>query len=105
MKGIGRVLTLDEIAQKTVPILQRFGVTRATLFGSYAKGIADERSDIDLVIETDRHGFAFTEILAELFKEFGYGNVDLYAEYELEEGDPLTDEIQKTGVMLYAEHK
>lgn len=101
MRGLGRVYTIEELKSIIIPVLQRFGVTKAILFGSYAKGTATEQSDVDLLIQTDRRGFDFGAILADLFEVFGYGNVDLYAEYELDENSDLMADIRKTGVLLY----
>ena len=35
----------------SVPILRRYGVTRAALFGSFARGEAKAASDIDFLVE------------------------------------------------------
>ena len=43
--------TVDEIRQKTVPLAKHYGISRMSLFGSYARGEADEESDVDLVID------------------------------------------------------
>lgn len=32
-------------------VLKKYGVKKAALFGSYARGVADEKSDIDILIE------------------------------------------------------
>lgn len=34
-----------------IPILKKYGVKKAALFGSYARGVADEKSDIDILIK------------------------------------------------------
>lgn len=47
-----RIYTLEEIASIITPIAIRYGVDRVYIFGSYARGEADESSDIDLYIET-----------------------------------------------------
>ena len=46
-----RIYTLDEIASFITPIAIRYRVDRVYIFGSYARGEADESSDIDLYIE------------------------------------------------------
>ena len=46
-----RVYTLEEIAAIIAPIAARYGVDTIYIFGSYARGEADESSDIDLCIE------------------------------------------------------
>ena len=42
---------ISELRKKLLPILKRHQVARAGIFGSMAKGIAQETSDIDLLIE------------------------------------------------------
>ena len=39
------------IRRNIQPIAKRYGLHRIYLFGSYAKGSADEESDVDLLIE------------------------------------------------------
>lgn len=40
-----------------------YGVSRIGLFGSYTKGLADEASDVDLLVELKRPlGFKFIEL-------------------------------------------
>jgi predicted nucleotidyltransferase len=45
------IYTLSEIRDIIIPIAQSHGVDKVYLFGSYARGIATEKSDIDLWIE------------------------------------------------------
>ena len=41
----------EQIAEIITPILLKYGVKKASLFGSYARGDYDENSDIDVLIE------------------------------------------------------
>ena len=47
-------MTLDQIGKKIRNNLERLGANRAILFGSYARGTEDTRSDIDLLIIDNR---------------------------------------------------
>ncbi len=100
MAGLGRVYTLDEIRDKTVPTLKKHGVHSALLFGSYAKGTANAQSDLDILISSDLQGFAFFELLADLFDIFGENTVDLYDVRELIPGTDFAHEVLATGVEL-----
>lgn len=44
---------IEEIKRKILPILQRYGVKRAGLFGSYVREEMREDSDIDILVEID----------------------------------------------------
>lgn len=45
------VYAIEEIKEKIIPIAQEYGVERVSLFGSYARGEANENSDVDFYIE------------------------------------------------------
>ncbi|MDR1606134.1 MAG: nucleotidyltransferase domain-containing protein [Streptococcaceae bacterium] len=42
------VLTIEEIKEKIIPVAKKYGIKEVYLFGSYARGEADEDSDVDL---------------------------------------------------------
>ena len=44
-------MELEKIKTKIIPILRRYDVERAALFGSYVKGEEREDSDIDILVE------------------------------------------------------
>lgn len=44
---------IEEIKRKILPILQRYGVKRAGLFGSYVREEMREDSDFDILVEID----------------------------------------------------
>ena len=46
--------TIDEIKVKVYPIAKNYGIRRASLFGSYARGTANDNSDIDICIDKGR---------------------------------------------------
>ena len=61
------MLTGDQIVQilksEQAYLAAEFGVSKIGLFGSYAKGQADQASDIDLLVEFERPiGFRFLEL-------------------------------------------
>jgi hypothetical protein len=43
-------MTIEEIQQKTIPIFQKYGITYAGLYGSFARGQSTEKSDIDFIV-------------------------------------------------------
>mgnify|MGYP001558585134 CR=1 FL=1 len=42
---------IDEIKQKILPILKNHKVTKAGIFGSYARGEQKKKSDVDILVE------------------------------------------------------
>jgi predicted nucleotidyltransferase len=53
---------LNKYKQIILPILNRYFIKRAAIFGSFAKGENTVGSDIDLLIEPSK-GFTFFELL------------------------------------------
>jgi predicted nucleotidyltransferase len=45
------MLTIEMIKARAIPILERYGVNRAYLFGSFARGEQNPNSDIDILVE------------------------------------------------------
>ena len=66
------IYTIDEIRRKAVPIAKKYGVKRLSLFGSYARGEADEQSDVDFLIERGKIvGIEYFGFVYDLEDEFG----------------------------------
>lgn len=42
---------IQEIKEKIIPILQRYGIEKAAIFGSLVKGKAKINSDVDILVE------------------------------------------------------
>ena len=94
--------TVSEIKEKTVPIAQEFGIKRMFLFGSYARGEANDNSDVDIYIDKGKlksliRYFMFVE---ELEKELGC-HVDVVTTGIRDE--KYLKSIASEGVMLYEE--
>lgn len=68
-----KIYTLEEIKAIITPIAQRYNMKEVYLFGSYARGEATEKSDIDLVMNfSDTITlFTYAEIIEELENLFG----------------------------------
>ena len=45
------MLTLDIIKESLSPFINEYGISKAGVFGSYARNQANESSDIDLIID------------------------------------------------------
>ena len=92
--------TVEEIRQKIVPVVKKYGVERAYLFGSYARNEAKAKSDIDLRIDSgDIKGyFALCGLYNDLENTLKI-KVDLLTTCALEEKFLKT--IEKEEVLLY----
>jgi len=44
-------MDIEEIKRKILPILKKYGVTKAGIFGSVARGEETKKSDIDILVE------------------------------------------------------
>ena len=75
-------------------------MTQCYLFGSYAKGRATERSDVDLLVFTETTGLRFFE-LVEVLRESLKKKVDVLDQSQLKGNDVLVSEILKDGIKIY----
>ena len=93
--------TIDEIREKATPIAIRYGIDSLSLFGSYARGEADEHSDLDFFIEKGelRTLFEHSGLILDLEDEFGC-HVDVVVLSGIHDSD-FYDEITKEGIKLY----
>ena len=48
--GYSKDPRIDEIKNKATPVAKEFGIKSLKLFGSYAKGLNNENSDLDFII-------------------------------------------------------
>lgn len=46
------VYTIEEIKEKAIPIVTEFNVESLGIFGSYARGEANDDSDLDFIMDT-----------------------------------------------------
>ena len=59
------MLTIDAIRQKITPLCVNYEIERAYIFGSYARGEADEESDVDIRVEIDAKNKKLKTLLQE----------------------------------------
>ena len=97
---MNNIYSLNEIKLKLAPIFVEYDITKAILFGSYAKGQATESSDIDLVIDCKQRGLSFYSIVAAI--EDGLKKeCDVFRATSIKRGSRLSEEIEETGVIIY----
>jgi len=66
-------MTTQTIAKKINPILKKQGVTKAAVFGSFARGENSKKSDVDLLIKFPKNKtlFDFISLKQDLEKKLG----------------------------------
>lgn len=93
-------LTAECIEQTACPILKMRGVSRALLFGSYARGEQTELSDVDIAIDEGAvRGLAFFSLQCELSDALGK-HVDLQSLNSCNKTFVLT--VEQEGIELYS---
>ncbi len=94
------ILKYDDVVSICKDIFMDYDISYCYLFGSYAKGTATEKSDVDLLISSGVSGIKFYG-LAERLRETLRKNVDLVSVEQLKDNLELLDEILKDGVKIY----
>ena len=94
------LLTVEKIRELCTPLFEEYGVRYAYLFGSYAKGKATERSDVDLLVSMPVNGLAFYELIERLRRALNK-KIDLLDETQLENNTALVKEILQDGIKIY----
>ena len=98
-----RVYTLEEIKEMALPIAMRHGVEKLYLFGSYARGEATAKSDLDFRIEKGRirnllQLGSFLNDIEDTFQK----NADVLTTQMLSED--FLNSISREEVLLYAKN-
>lgn len=94
------ILTIDQIRKICGEIFKDYSVEYCYLFGSYAKGKATEKSDVDLLLAIPVDGMKFFELI-ELLREKLKKKVDLLDIAQLNNNPTLVQEILKDGIKIY----
>ena len=74
------MLTINEIKEAFAKIGKKYAIKNAYLFGSYAKGNANEKSDVDVIIDDGgniRSLFQLSGFRNDLMNELGDVEVDV----------------------------
>ncbi len=95
-----QIYSPHQIQTILIPIFQEYNIRKAVLFGSYAKGIAQDKSDIDLLVDSGLKGMAFFGLLEDVVTALGK-DVDLLDTSQIIPDSEVENEIAKTGVVIY----
>lgn len=94
------ILTIEKIKEICASVLSSYSIEYCYLFGSYAKGKATSKSDVDLFIHTSLTGIEFFGLVEEL-REKLRKKVDVLDQTQLENNSALVREILKDGIKIY----
>ncbi len=93
--------TIEQIREKVLPIAKKYGVKKISLFGSYARGEADEESDVDFLIERGNlRGLQYFSFILDLEEKLDC-HVDVVTGSSSDK--KFLAEIKSDEVLIYAE--
>ena len=94
------IYSIEEIKQIAIPIVSEYGIARLGIFGSYARGEANEDSDLDFIMDTVGliGMIQYNAIIRKLEEEFGC-HVDIITT-GCSDREFLT-RIQKEEILIY----
>lgn len=99
---MNKVYTLPELQSMLSPVFAQHRVRSAILFGSYAKGAATERSDVDILVDSGLRRLAFYGLLESVVSALKMP-VDLIDVTQVEKNSPVDQEIRKSGVPIFGQ--
>ena len=94
------LLTIDSIKEICKEVFKEYNVRSCYLFGSYAKGKENPKSDVDLLIDTDATGIQFFGLIEKLRVSL-HKVVDLLDINQVVKNPELLQEILKDGIKIY----
>ena len=96
------VYTVEQIAQRILPVAQKYGLKAVYLFGSYARGEATPKSDLDFRIDKGQLRSLFQLSGMQLALENGFQkDLDLLTTQMLT--PQFLNDIQPEEVLIYAQ--
>lgn len=96
------VISVQTVSEQLHPVFKHYGVRRAVLFGSVAKGTNTEKSDLDVLVDSRLTGLRFVGLLEDLQQAAGM-EVDLLDVRHVQCGSAVESEIAQTGIVIYEE--
>ena len=95
-----KIYSVEEIRRLVNPVLSRNNVRKAVLFGSYVKGSADEKSDVDILLDSGLTGLRFVGLIEDI--RFALDkDVDVFDVTHIVPNSKISYEISRDGVVIY----
>ena len=110
MENIKNEEAITEIKKLTEPIFKEYGVEKAYVFGSYARGDYNENSDIDIIISSKNIrslliiGALLEDLKQVLEKRVSLIEEEYFKENEIDELDQeFYDNLKRERVIIYSD--
>lgn len=97
-----KIYSIDEIKMLLTPVFMDYGIKRAILFGSYSKGTADAKSDVDILVDSGLRGLSFVGLIEDIRQSLQGKDADVFDMTHIDHGSLVENEIKNTGVEIYA---
>ncbi|SHL03817.1 hypothetical protein SAMN05216582_1352 [Selenomonas ruminantium] len=96
-----QIFTIENITTLVKPLAKKYQVKEVYLFGSYARGEADENSDLDFLV-IGGEGFKLTQIFAfgEELREILNKRVDVFEINEINQDSEFYKTIMREKVLV-----
>ena len=114
---------VETIKNRLRPVFSNYNINSAILFGSYAKGMATEKSDIDffcshtfgvgaegmateksdidLMVDSNLRGLRFFALIEDIREALDEKEVDVFDVTHIDNGSKVQKDIYSTGVKIY----
>ena len=94
------MLSINDIRQATQKVGRKYGIKKAYLFGSYAKGCANDKSDVDILIDKgELKGLGVSRFRLDLIDELGGVDADVLTDNSLRE--KFYDIVKDYSILIY----
>lgn len=95
-----KIYTIDDIKSALKPVFTSYNINKAVLFGSYVKGLANEKSDVDLLLDSGLKGLKFVGLIEDVRTALDK-DVDVFDITHIIPNSKISDEINRDGVLIY----
>ena len=99
-KGLLSIKNIKDIVTSLFDDEYKDKIDFCYLFGSYSKGTANEKSDVDLYVSSKLQGLEFVGLIERLSQSL-HKKVDVIRSSELNNNIDLVNEVMKYGIKIY----
>ncbi len=94
------ILSFVQIKKKVAEVAHKYNIEKVFLYGSYAKGLATESSDIDLFMISSIDDIEYFGVIED-FREALNKKIDLLSNKTIKPFSEIEKEIFNTGILIY----